>query len=67
MNEIITLMWLTHPTALDNALTAFREESPEEAENERDFLFWQLLNDDTFNGYSESELQAAISEAINEY
>lgn len=67
MNEIINLIWLTHPTALNDAITVAHEESPEDAERECGFLFGQLLSDDTFNGYSESELEAAISEAISEY
>lgn len=27
---MISLIWLTHPTALNDAITAAREESPEE-------------------------------------
>lgn len=67
MNEIISLIWLTHPTALNDAITAAREESPEDAEHEFSYLFGAILNDDTFNGYSPEEIQAAIAEAINEY
>ena len=67
MNEIISLIWLTHPTALNDAITAAREESPEDAEYEFSYLFGTILNDDTFNGYSPEEIQAAIAEAINEY
>lgn len=52
MNEIISLIWLTHPTALNDAITAAREESPEDAEYEFSYLFGAILNDDTFNGYS---------------
>lgn len=67
MNEIISLIWLTHPTALNDAITAAREESPEDAEAELSTLLTALLVDDTFNEYTENELQAAIAEAISEY
>lgn len=46
---------------------AAREESPEDAEYEFSYLFGAILNDETFNGYSPEEIQAAIAEAINEY
>lgn len=53
--------------ALNDAITAAREESPEDAEYEFSYLFSALLSDDAFNGYSSEEIQAAIAEAINEY
>lgn len=67
MNEIITLLWLAHPAALNDAITAAREESPEDAEYELSSLFSAILADDTFNGYSSEEIEAAVAEAINEY
>ena len=67
MREIISLIWLTHPTALNDAITAAQEGTPEEAEDEFSYLFAALLVDDTFSAYSQEELQAAIEEAITEY
>ena len=67
MNEIISLIWLTHPTALNDAITAAREESPEDADAELSTLLAALMVDDTFNDYTEEQLAAAIAEAINEY
>lgn len=66
MNDIISLIWMTHPTALNDAIRA-SQESPEDAEAALGTLFTALLVDDTFNEYTEAELQAAIAEAIAEY
>lgn len=65
MQTIINLIWLTHPTALKDAITAYQDganigEAVEE-------VIAALYTDDTFNEYSEAELQSAISEAIAEY
>lgn len=67
MKEIISLMWLTHPTALNDAITAAREENPDDADAELSTLLAALMVDDTFNDYTEEQLAAAIAEAINEY
>lgn len=65
MNEIISLIWLTHPTALNDAISAVEDGTDiDEAAAE---LVTALYTDDTFNEYSDDELQAAIAEAINEY
>ena len=67
MNDLTNLIWLTHPTALNDAITAAQDGTPEDAENEFSFLFSLLLGDDTFNEYTAEELQAAIEEAVTEY
>lgn len=67
MNEIISLIWLTHPTALNDVITAAREENPDDADAELSTLLAALMVDDTFNDYTEEQLAAAIAEAINEY
>ena len=67
MNDFTNLIRLTLPAALDDAITAAQDGTPEDAEYEFSYLFGAILNDDTFNGYSPEEIQAAIAEAINEY
>lgn len=67
MNEITNLIRLTHPTALNDAIAAAQDGAPDEAEEEYSYLFGQILSDDTFNGYTEEQLTAAINELINEY
>ena len=42
-----------------------RHYATEATSNEFSYLFGAILNDDTFNGYSPEEIQAAITEAIN--
>lgn len=60
-------MWLTHPAALNDAIIAAHEGSPEEAAAELSTLLTALMVDNTFNEYTEEQLTAAIAEAINEY
>ena len=57
--ELIYLIQLTNPKTIDD----IRRLDPEEGEYERGLLLSTLLLDDTFNGYSESDLEAAINEA----
>lgn len=64
MSDITNLIWITHPTALNDAIMAAQYGTPEEAESEYAYLFGALLSDDTFSEYSQEELQAAIEEAI---
>lgn len=65
MNSLINLIWLTHPTALNDAIDA--HQSGLELDEAAAEVVTALYTDDTFNEYSESELQAAIAEAISEY
>ena len=65
MNEIINLIRLTHPTALNEAIEAV-ENGTDVYEAAAD-LMAALYTDDTFNDYSEEQLTAAIAEMINEY
>lgn len=65
MNTIITLILLTHPIAMSNAIDLYKEgASIDDAASE---VITAIHTDDTFNEYSPAELQAAISEAITEY
>ena len=65
MNEITALIWLTHPAALNDAITAYQDgASLNDAAAE---VMAALCTDDTFNEYTESELQAAICEEITNY
>lgn len=66
MNSITNLIRLTHPTALKEAIEAAHDGTPDDAEETYSYLFGALLNDDTFNEYSDTELIAAIDEIINE-
>ena len=65
MNEIINLIRLTHPAALNEAIEAV-ENGTDLDETAAD-LMAVLYTDDTFNDYSEEQLTAAIAEMINEY
>lgn len=65
MNNIINLIWLTHPTALNDAIAAYQDGAA--IDNTASDVIAALYTDDTFNEYSNAELQAAISEAITEY
>lgn len=67
MNEIINLIRLTHPQALNAAIFAAENGTIEEAEEAAAELLAALYIDDTFNQCTESELLAAISEATTEY
>ena len=65
MNDITALIWLTHPTATADAISAYNDgASLDEAAAD---LMAALYIDDTFNGYTDAELQAAATEAITEY
>lgn len=65
MNEIISLVWLTHPFAISNAIDAYQDGTPiDDAAAE---VIAALYVDDTFNEYSDAQLQAAISEILSEY
>ena len=64
MNTIISLLWLTHPTALNDAIADVQDGMDiDDAVAE---VVTALYTDDTFNEYSEAELQAAIAETITE-
>lgn len=65
MNEIINLIRLTHPTALNEAIEAV--ENGTDIDEAAADLMAALYTDDTFNDYSEEQLTAAIAEMINEY
>ena len=65
MNEIATLIRLTHPTALNEAIEAV--ENGTDIDEAAADLMAALYTDDTFNDYSEEQLTAAIAEMINEY
>ena len=65
MNCIISLIWLTHPAALNDAITTYQDGTTiDDACAE---VLAALYTDDTFNEYTESELQAAICEVITNY
>lgn len=63
--DLVNLIRLTHGAGLNAAIEASYE-SEESAEYEASMLMAALYVDDTFNEYTEAELQAAIAEAINE-
>lgn len=65
MNEIINLIRLTHPTALNEAIEAV--ENGTDIDEAAADIMAALYTDDTFNEYSEEQLTAAIAEMINEY
>ena len=65
MNEIINLIRLTHPAALNEAIEAV--ENGTDIDEAAADLMAALYTDDTFNEYSEEQLTAAIAEMINEY
>lgn len=67
MQNVINLIWLTHPAALNAVIFAAENETPADVEAAGGELLAALYLDDTFNEYGESELIAAIAEAINEY
>lgn len=63
MNELAYLIQLTHPTAIDDA-RADIEAYPENLDEAAESVLYSLSFDDTFNGYSEAELMAAINETL---
>lgn len=60
MNEIANLIKLTHPSATQDVLDAVQA-----LYDAQDSLLSMLLNDDTFNGYSDQVLWDAIKEITN--
>lgn len=66
MNEIVNFIKLKHATALKDAIVASQEGATEDAEEAYCCLFGILLNDNTFNGYPEEKILAAMDEAISE-
>ena len=64
MNEITTLIWLTHPAALNDAITAYQDGTP--INDAADEVLAALYTDDTFNHYTDEQLLAAITLAIQE-
>ena len=65
MNEIATLIRLTHPTALNEAIEAV--ENGTDLDEAAADLMAALYTDDTFNDYTDTELQTAVAEVITEY
>lgn len=63
--DLVNLIRLTHGAGLNSVIEASYE-SEESAEYEASMLMAALYVDDTFNEYTEAELQTAIAEAINE-
>lgn len=64
MNELKNLIWLTHPTAMSDAISAVKDgQDIDEAALE---VVTALYTDDTFNEYSENELQTAVAEVISD-
>ena len=64
MIDLATLIWMTHPTATADAINAYDDgEELDEAVAE---LVTSLYIDDTFNEYSDEQLQAAATELIAE-
>lgn len=66
MQEIINLIWLTHPQQMDYVMKATEEHDQDSLDAELSTLMAALYVDDTFNEYSEEQLQQAVNEAINE-
>ena len=65
MPQITALIWLTHPAALNTAINDYQAGADlDEAAAD---VAAALYTDDTFNEYTDAELQAAIAEAITEY
>ena len=65
MKEITTLIRLTHPTALNYAITARQEGA--DLGDAADEVLAALYTDDTFNEYTDTELRAAVEEVLAEY
>lgn len=65
MNEIINLIRLTHPAALNEAIEAV--ENGTDIDEAAADLMAALYTDDTFNDYTDTELQTAVAEVITEY
>ena len=65
MSQIINLIWLTHPAALNTAINDYQAGT--DLDEAVDDVAAALYTDDTFNEYTAAELQAAIAEAITEY
>ncbi len=65
MNDIATLVLLTHPAALEAARNAYQtgEMTLDDAAAE---VVWATETDDTFNEYSGEEMYNAIADYINE-
>lgn len=64
MNELKNLIWLTHPTAMSDAISAV--ENGQDIDDAALEIVTVLYTDDTFNEYSEDELQAAVAEVISD-
>lgn len=64
MNEITALIRLTHPAALNDAITAYQDGTP--INDAADEVLAALYTDDTFNHYTDEQLLAAITLAIQE-
>lgn len=62
MRGIINLIRLTHPTALNDAINEYQEGMPIDEAVAK--VIAALYTDDTFNEYSEEQLQTAITEII---
>lgn len=66
MNQIINLIWASHPRLLDDVITKHNL-FPEEEEDAIADLIAALYIDDTFNSYTTEQLEDAIHEMLNEY
>lgn len=67
MNEIITLIRLSHPGKLYEAIMSARYDDADTAEDTADELVFALFHDDTFNEYTGSQLRDAVNQAIADY
>lgn len=63
--EIKRLIWLTHPTALNDAINDYQDGT--DLDDVAADVAAALYTDDTFNEYTAADLEAAIAEAITEY
>lgn len=59
------LIWLTHPQAMSDAINAVQDGM--DIDDAAAEVITALYTDDTFNEYSEAELQAAVADVITEY
>lgn len=60
MTDIIEMIKLKHPSAVDDVLKAERK-----LYDEQDYLVSTLRNDDAFNDYSEEVLWGCVKEITN--
>lgn len=67
MNEIITLIRLSHTSLLYEAIMSAKYDDADTAEDTADALVFALMHDDTFNEYTGRQLRDAVNQAIADY